>query len=500
MKVFFEPIDQSYIKVIFSEDIAQDIFSSYFTFEVPEAKFRKKRNPRWDGLIRLYNKNTCKLPKGLMLKAYQVCIDLDLIVVNNVDPTDTPFDEHTIDSYLDGIDVTSKGQDIEAYDYQIEALKHVLINKRAHIEVATGGGKSLFCYLATYLLTKKLEGNILIVVPTLDLIHQLWSDFKDYSEFDHNFNAEDIKLIFSGQDKFKDAKITISTYQSLVNLPKDYFEQFDCVITDEAHKAEAKSFVYILESCINAYYKFGMSGSYKGGKVSEISLEGHMGPYKFIVDSKTLRDKEVLSQVEVDCIMLEYNSDVSKQYRKLVKDKLWSYQKEIDFLVGCSERNNLITNLAEGLEGNTIILFKYIEKHGDILLSLIRERLRGTDRNVFYITGDTKKEVRKNVREKIEQEKDCIILANYQLFSTGINIKNLHNAILAHPLKSETTIVQSIGRILRKADNGQSAKMYDIIDRLNDKQDKNYTYQHGEIRAETYIKQKIPYKVQKIAI
>lgn len=65
--------------------------------------------------------------------------------------------------------------------------------------------------------------------------------------------------------------------------------------------------------------------------------------------------------------------------------------------------------------------------------------------------------------EKTEQ----ILVSGYQLLSTGVNIKKLHNMVLASPLKSYTTVTQSIGRLMRKHESKTEANIFDLVDSTN---------------------------------
>ena len=180
--------------------------------------------------------------------------------------------------------------------------------------------------------------------------------------------------------------------------------------------------------------------------------------------------------------------------RRINKDA--TYQEEVDFLVGYEPRNKLIRNLALTQTGNTLVLFQYVEKHGEILYKMIKEN----SEKVFYVHGGTDVTDREAIRGIVEGSEGAIIVASMGTFSTGINIKNLHNIIFASPSKSQVKVLQSIGRGLRKADNGQDTKLFDLSDDLSWVTKKNFTLKHAGERVKMYNKEKFDFELHKVHI
>ena len=174
------------------------------------------------------------------------------------------------------------------------------------------------------------------------------------------------------------------------------------------------------------------------------------------------------------------------------------YDDEIKFLAQCTERNNFIKNLAIGRTGNTLVLFQMVEKHGKILYNLINSK--AGKRKIFFIYGGIDVEERERAREITEKENDAIIIASYGTFSTGINIRNLHNIIFASPSKSRIRNLQSIGRGLRKGDKKNKATLYDIADDLSYKSWNNFTLKHFAVRVKMYNEEEFDYKIYNIRL
>ena len=142
-------------------------------------------------------------------------------------------------------------------------------------------------------------------------------------------------------------------------------------------------------------------------------------------------------------------------------------------------------------------MFQYLEKHGKILRDMMKDKVKD-DRKIFYVSGEVDASDREQIRGIVEKQKNAIIVASMGTFSTGINIKNLHNIIFASPSKSQIKVLQSIGRGLRKSDDGQSTKLFDIADDMHVKGHKNFTLRHSGERIKIYSKEQFPYKVFEI--
>jgi superfamily II DNA or RNA helicase len=334
----------------------------------------------------------------------------------------------------------------------------------------------------------------LIIVPTTSLVEQLFSDFNDYSS-NNNFDVENnVHRIYQGKDKNTNKKLTISTWQSLYNLPKEYFAQFDYVIGDEAHLFKAQSLATILTSCTNTKYRIGLTGTLDGTKTHKLVLEGLFGPVKKVITTKELIDKKQLADFEIKCLILKHPDNICAEMTNK------TYQEEIQYLIGNEQRNKFIKNLAISLGTNTLVLFQMVDKHGKILYNMIRTTENIGNRKVFFVHGGTDTEDREQIRRIVETENDAIIVASFGTFSTGVNIRNLHNIIFASPSKSRVRNLQSIGRGLRQSEGKDIAVLYDIADDIRHKNHMNFTLKHFVDRCRIYDEEKFTYKFYKILL
>lgn len=489
--------NEVYVKVHCERGLAQEL-SEYFTFFVPGFQFTPAyRNKIWDGKIRLFDLRNFEIYHGLLPYIESFCEEREYTFEYSdprPDLTDE-YSEYLADKFIKELQVQSRGQDIDVRDYQKNAFVHAMRNRRGLFLSPTASGKSLIIYLIIRQLTEyKGCKKGLIIVPTTSLVEQLYSDFADYSTANGFVVEENVHKIYQGKDKNTDKKVTISTWQSIYNLPKEYFEQFDFVIGDEAHLFKAQSLATIMTQCINTKYRIGLTGTLDGTKTHKLVLEGLFGAVSKVTTTKELMDNKQVADFSIKCLILKHDNEICQL---MVKKK---YQEEIEYLILNETRNKFIKNLAVSLKGNSLILYQYVDKHGKILYDMISKTKNIGNRKIFFIHGKTDTDIREEVRQITEKENDAIIVASYGTFSTGVNIRNLHNIIFASPSKSRVRNLQSIGRSLRLGDNKDQATLYDIADDLRYKEHMNFTLRHFVERTRIYNEEKFTYKIYKIGL
>ena len=481
--------NEAFIKFDCEKSVAQEL-ADYFTFFVPGYQFMPAyKNKLWDGKIRLADLRTYNIYHGLVPyiekfceeRGYKLGIDTPVNVTENFSVTEAK-------AFIDDLKL-DKGIITEgARDYQVKAFITAVRNRRMLLLSPTGSGKSLIQYLIIRYLQHKEYKKGLLIVPTTSLVEQMYADFVSYG-YDA---AEYAHRQYSGKDKHTDKFLTITTWQSIYKNPPEYFEQFDFVLGDEAHQFKAKSLTTIMTGLKNAKYRIGCTGTVDGTQTHKLVLEGLFGPlYQSTTTAKLIENKQ-LADFRIKCLVLKYPEDVCKQSRG------WDYQSEIEYIVSSRARNEFIRNLALSLQGNSLILFNLVEKHGKQLHKLIKEK--SGDRHVFFVYGGTDVEVREQVRAITEKQNDAIIVASYGTFSTGINIRNLHNVVFASPSKSRVRNLQSIGRGLRIGDSKTEAVLYDIADDFRIGKHVNFTLRHLQERVKIYDDEKFKYKFYNIEV
>jgi|TARA_B100001250_G_scaffold224255_1_gene192324 superfamily II DNA or RNA helicase len=238
----------------------------------------------------------------------------------------------------------------------------------------------------------------------------------------------------------------------------------------------------------HAKYRYGFTGTLDGTQTHKWVLEGLFGPAYKVTKTDELMKQGHLSQLDIQCLVLKHPPQ-----------KFETYEDEIQYLITHEQRNKFITNLALDLKGNSLILYSRVETHGAILYEQINNSKRG-NRKVFFVHGGVDTEQRELIREITEKEQNAIIVASYGTFSTGINIKRLHNIVFASPSKSRVRNLQSIGRVLRKGSDKEKAILYDIADDCTHRSRKNYTLNHLIERIKIYNEENFNYEIITIQI
>ena len=475
--------NEAYIQFECDRGIAQEL-SDYFTFFVPGHQFTPAYKSRiWDGKIRLADLRSFTIYHGLVPyieifckeRDYTLEIDSDVSVTQN-------FSLIEAKEFVDTL-----GLPHEIRDYQLKSFVQAIRNKRMLLLSPTASGKSLILYcIIRYLQLENERG--LLIVPTTSLVEQMYKDFEDYGYDSEQYCHRQ----YSGKDKHTNKFLTITTWQSIYKNPGEYFEQFDFVLGDEAHQFKAKSLTTILSGCVNAKYRIGTTGTLDGTQTHKLVLEGLFGPVYKATSTADLIEKGQLASFKIKCLILKHPESVCKMARS------WDYNQELEYIVMNTARNDFIRNLALSLNGNTLILFQFVEKHGKSLHANIKEHAK--NRHVFFVFGGTDVEIRESVRAITEKERDAIIVASYGTFSTGVNIRNLHNIIFASPSKSRIRNLQSIGRGLRIGDNKDEAVLFDISDDFRIGKYTNYTLKHFVDRVKIYDDEKFNYKFYNIEL
>lgn len=476
--------DEVYIRFECERNLAQEL-SDYFTFFVPGYQFIPAYKSRlWDGKIRLADLRTYAIYGGLLPYIQKFCDERKYNLY--IDPQ---LNSANIFSLVEAKEfVQSLDIPLEVRDYQIKSFVQAARNKRMLLLSPTASGKSLILYTIIRYLQESDFKKGLLIVPTTSLVEQMYKDFKDYGYDSDTFCHRQ----YAGKDKTTKRFLTITTWQSIYKNDPEYFHQFDFVLGDEAHQFKAKSLTTILSNCINASYRIGTTGTLDGTQTHRLVLEGLFGPVYKATSTSELIEKGQLASFKIKCLLLKYPDEICKQA------KTWDYNQEMEYIVKNTARNEFIKNLAISLEGNTLVLFQFVEKHGKMLHDMISSKC--DNRKVFFVYGGTDVEIRESIRAITEKETNAIIVASYGTFSTGVNIRNLHNIIFASPSKSRIRNLQSIGRGLRLGDNKEEAVLFDIADDFRINKFVNYTLNHFVERVKIYDEEKFNYKFYNIEL
>ena len=486
--VTVEKLDEVYVRIFSDASVEQEL-ADFFTYEYPGARFTPQYKARlWDGKVRLYDQVRKTLYVGLLPYVQQFCERNDYkIEYKSEFVVDNGISHDDVETYVKALELPSK---IEIRDYQIDAIQKAVNEERTLLLSPTGSGKSFIIY--SVMRHHVAEGRkCILIVPTTSLVEQMYSDFEDYSTENKWSVKNHCQKLYSGFTKEFSKDVLITTWQSVYLQPKSWFKQFNVIFGDEAHQFKAKSLTSTMEKMDTIRYRIGTTGTLDNKKVHRLVLEGIFGAVHRVTTTKQLMDSGRLSNLNIMCVILKYSEEIRKER----KNK--TYQEEMDWLVTNDKRNKFIRNLAIKSQGNTLVLFQYVEKHGKVLYELIKDKVH-EDRKVFFVFGGTETSDREAIRHITEGESDAIIIASYGTFSTGINIPSIENVIFASPTKSKIRNLQSIGRGLRLKDGKQHCNLYDIADDLHWKSWKNHTLNHAAERYKTYAEEEFKIKLVEV--
>lgn len=469
------PVDDVWVRVDAEEAVLREI-SAHFTFIIPAAKFMKGYR-HWDGKIHLFKLREQLLYRGLLPRLMDYLAQHGHPVTSRVPtPDDLPLDDVIVW-------VRAQLLPVQPRPYQIAALRQLLADRRGIILSPTGSGKSLIMHLVV----QYLNLPTLIVVPTTSLVAQLRNDFISYG-----VDASDIHTITAGQSKTTAAPITISTWQSIYELPPSYYAKFQCVFVDEVHLAKSKSLSGLMEKCVSVPYRFGCTGTLDDTQAHQLILEGLFGAVTRVTTTHQLMQQQHLTPLRVKLCGIVYPDAVKKSLRGA------SYQDEVEYLVTSPERLEIVARTAARAKGNVLVLFNFIEKHGVPLFDRIQHLV--VDREVHFISGSVPGEERERVRQWVNQNDRQIIVASYGTFSTGIDLPKLDTLIFASPSKSKVRVLQSIGRSLRLHRDKTHATLVDFVDDLRTGTHVNHTFRHAELRVQYYASERFPYELHTLPV
>jgi len=490
------PINETFIRIACERNIAEEL-NNTFKFRPPNYQFTPSfKNKMWDGYIKLFNIMNYSLYKGLLPSLvdfaneneYNIGIDESVFSQPH-----TEYSDEYLHEFISKLDLSARNKAITPKSYQFDAFKKCVNDSRLVILSPTSSGKSLVIYMTMMFHLKHNPGKVLIVVPTTSLVEQMYNDFEDYAKNIPVKIESVVHRVYSGKEKTTKLPVTISTWQSIYRLKKQWFDDYSAVLLDEAHMGKAECIKGVLEKSLNATTRIGLTGTLTDSKCHSMVLTGLFGPIEKMITTKELMKRNDVSQLDIDILLLKHDDKNCKSHRRS------AYHDEVKFLITSKERNKFISSLCGHASGNTLILTNYVNDHAIPLHDMLT-KLYPT-RKVHLITKSTPTIVREEVRKSLEHESNAIIVATYGVFSTGISINRLHNIIFGSPSKSLIRVLQSIGRLLRLHESKGTAKLYDLMDDLSgETKHQNYSFKHGIERINIYDSESFTYNIHRIDI
>lgn len=507
--ITIDKIDNTFLQINCSDELAfeiRDVFSCYSKNYKYHPKFKARI---WNGKVSFFDVYTRTLPIGLLEDLINYFVENNYTYKFNFDVSelfDESFTNEILDEFIKSINIP---EDKTPRYYQIDAIQQSLYRKRGVLELGTGGGKSALIYIIIRYLLEKYNFKCLLVVPSIALVNQMYSDFVEYG---WKNSEEFVDKLYSGQ-KLSNKPILISTWQSLMNKGRDFLGEFDAVLIDECHSLSDDSMKInnktkeraitvvknILIKCEKSSYKFGFTGTVPDEECDYLTLFGYIGPKIFEKKTKELMDENFLSQISIANLIFKYPEKYAKEY----KDK--SFQEEEKFVETYQPRMKLFNFILNSYETpqNTLILCRHID-HLKAIEKYLCDNLDDKFK-VSLIYGEVKPEQREYLRKLMNQEDNMILLATYGTMRQGVNIPKIHNVIFASSYKAKITVIQSIGRGVRKCEEKDKLILWDLVDDLKyttkfGNVKNNYIYEHWLMRLKYYKEQGFEYNNLKLSL
>jgi superfamily II DNA or RNA helicase len=494
--------DGRFFELIEASDLEYEQLRLTLTKRIHNWRFNPRVKNGWDGYYCYLYQNKY-VPSGLWKIVVDMCKKYNFPVyfegIRELFDDSLDFDEFKlwVDDVFKGFKIN--GELVEPHDYQIETAFRILKFRKCAAELATSAGKTLISFMViAYMLEKKLSDRILFIVPNVSLVIQAYNDFLEYNH--KNRIKLKMQMIYSGQEEFGGSNIVIGTYQSLIKKKQEYFEPFDAVVIDEAHKVKAHSIKSILEKCTSSKYRYGLTGTFpKPDTLDRLTLMCYMGPLVNEVNANFLQSKGHITKCQVKIIELDYAPEETKksfyELSKNANERKGLFNIEQNYIIENNSRLTMVSNIINKSTKSSLVLF-YHTDYGKALYERLRDISKG--KLVYYVAGETDSDIREIYKKKMENNDNVILVASYGTFSTGISVKNIHNIFLTESRKSEIIIRQSIGRGLRKHKSKDMLTIVDFVDNLNYSNWKSYHMRHSDERIKIYKDQKFPYEIKKL--
>lgn len=496
---FLEKISEAQFKV-YAEPHLHKALQKKFNYMWEGYRFHPAyKAGRWDGRISLYDYNNELFPIGLLQHFKRYCQEKNLNYVLNVSESEfegLEIDEEAFPEMLGHI--FKEGFNLR--DYQEEAVKLALTGGRGVLQLATGAGKSSVLYTLARLLPILTKQSTLLIVPNISLVEQMYSDFEDYAGVNISHIAEKLFGDASIKRSLTNEKpVLITTWQSIMKKPIDFFKRFGSVLVDETHTSKSNQLQDILQKCTNARFRIGLTGTLNKNELDRMTVFSMLGDVLMVKKSKELQDMGILSKIKIINMMVDY----PKKYRESIRS--YSYQSECNLIETIPQRNNVIKNIIKKIKGKTelnpesspnILILVNKREHLDKIWSALRRDVEPEGWKISIIHGDIPATKRESIRVGMEERGGQILIATFGTVSTGVNIKRLHHVIFASSYKSEIKVLQSIGRGLRLYSDKEQMFLWDIVDDIRYESGvstfKNKLFQHWLERCKFYKEQEFP--------
>jgi superfamily II DNA or RNA helicase len=496
--LFLSDYDEDHEKKQIEISLTKKIHNHYF-----HPLVKKKI---WTGDICFIDKKLpiWRIPIGLWSEIYQICEKYKMEV--KIEGLERIIDSSlTLEDFTAWCEEFFKDKKMKPRDYQIESAWRIVRFKLSVSEVATSSGKTLIAFIVlAYLKAIYNVKKFLMVVPNTNLVIQGTEDFQEYGlEELENCELQQIH----GQNKKKiSSGLMIGTFQSLVKLDPEFFDEVEAVFVDECHMSHAQSIKKVVSLCKDSIWRFGLSGTLTNkGSAEYMTIQQFLGPLVMEISPKFLFDNKYATPVSIKIVKMDWLDPEVKEKLGTLKEtktdiegnEIFNIEKKL--VINSDKRLDFVLDFVLKTSRNSLVLFQSVgEGYGKRLYEGIRER--SSDKEVYYIDGDTDPEKRDIFIKRMEEDTNRVLVASFGTLSTGISIKNIHNIFLTESYKSEVLIKQTLGRGMRLHKDKEKVTIVDFVDDFSFNEKDNYLMKHCKERIEIYKKEHFEYKIYEVKI
>lgn len=362
---------------------------------------------------------------------------------------------NTVQSRIKPVGRRRYASNINLYDYQQNAVEAVLRAKNGILVAPCGSGKTQMGLE----IVARLGVRTLWLTHTQDLLNQSMSRAKECFGIDKS----EYGTITEGKVNIGNT-ITFATVQTMcrIDLPK-YRDCWDCVIVDECHKCVGSPtnvmMFYKVLSNLSARYKIGLTATPYRADGLERTMFTLLGNVICTVPKEAVEDKTC--PVKVSMISTGFTPDVDKVTGG---DGVLNYSKLIDEVITDGNRNKLVANtIYEAAWNGAVLVLSDRLQHLDVLENLVKSKIPSVARLGVAATKAAK-ERRKRLLNALNDGELNVVFATFKLAKEGLDVPNLRTIVFATPQKDKATVIQSAGRVARKADGKKFGRVIDFID------------------------------------
>jgi superfamily II DNA or RNA helicase len=356
--------------------------------------------------------------------------------------------------------------------HQTEALqawsKH---QNRGTVCLPTGGGKTILGVLAMELLGRPT----LVVVPTIDLMHQWYEVISGF------FGSEELGLLGGGYHEIK--QLTITTYDSAAMHMESMGNRFGFLILDECHHLPGETYQKIALASI-APFRLGLSATLKRSDGKESLIEEYVGPlvYEGRIGQMVGVD---LAPYEIETWEVSLTQEEEEEYKRLRQVytrfigvhgiQMGGASGWSQFLIACHRypggkaafaAYREQKKIAQSCQGKLLGIWEILTRHGGARVIIFTEDNQFAYRigHLFFLpvlTHQTGVKERKKMLDAFRQGLIRVIVTS-KVLNEGVDVPEASVAIVVSGSGAVREHVQRLGRILRKVE-GKQAVLYELI-------------------------------------